>query len=187
MKSEVIFKRRPRHCQLCDSRQQANVGRFATTRSVRPLKIARLKACLLPGQKSPAPKLGASRLSAESEQHPPPPYSAGSKPISPGLSAAAAAKAKPPPPKPKPKRLTAAPTAEIVTALYDYAAQAEGDLSFQAGDSIEIVQRTQNENEWWTGKLNGKQGQFPGKYYLSNVNIIRREANAFTGNYVQLG
>ncbi|KKY31472.1 putative bar adaptor protein [Diaporthe ampelina] len=80
------------------------------------------------------------------------------------LAAAAAAKAKPPPPKPKPSRLSATPAAETVTALYDYSAQAEGDLSFRAGDVIEIVSRTQNENEWWIGKLQGKQGQFPGNY-----------------------
>jgi amphiphysin len=90
-----------------------------------------------------------------------PPYKS---PTSPGLAAAAAAKKKPPPPKPKPQKLSAAPAAEIVTALYDYSAQAEGDLSFRAGDRITIVTRTQNENEWWTGKLNGKQGQFPGKH-----------------------
>lgn len=78
---------------------------------------------------------------------------------------AAAAKAKPPPPKPKPKALmAAAPKVETVTALYDYSAQAEGDLSFRAGDVIEIVTRTANENEWWIGKLHGKQGQFPGTY-----------------------
>ncbi|TQS32507.1 hypothetical protein Golomagni_07173, partial [Golovinomyces magnicellulatus] len=63
-----------------------------------------------------------------------------------------------------PSHLAAAKTAETVTALYDFAAQAEGDLSFSAGDVIEIVSRTKNDNEWWTGKLNGKQGQFPGNY-----------------------
>jgi amphiphysin len=49
-------------------------------------------------------------------------------------------------------------------ALYDYEAQADGDLSFNTGDVIEIVQRTSNENEWWTGKLHGRTGQFPGNY-----------------------
>ncbi|KAI1327333.1 BAR domain-containing protein [Xylariaceae sp. FL0255] len=97
------------------------------------------------------------------ESHPPPPYSVGSG-SSPALAAAAAGKPKPPPPKPKPSRLTGASVAEHVTALYDYSAQAEGDLSFRAGDVIEIVTRTQNENEWWTGKVNGKEGQFPGNY-----------------------
>ena len=55
--------------------------------------------------------------------------------------------AAPPPPKPKPSRLSGAPTAETIIALYDYEAQAEGDLSFTTGDMIEIVTRTNNENE----------------------------------------
>lgn len=104
----------------------------------------------------------------ESSENPPPPYSAAtpvSAPSSPALGAAAAGKAKPPPPKPKPSRFSGVPAAETVTALYDYEAQAEGDLSFSTGDVIEIVTRTQNENEWWVGKLNGRQGQFPGKHF----------------------
>lgn len=110
------------------------------------------------------------------ENNPPPPYSetpgAGSTMIgranSTGgstLSAAAKAKPAPPPPRPKPSRL-AAPV-ETVTALYDYEAQAAGDLSFSAGDIIEVVQRTNNENEWWTGRINGVEGQFPGMIALS--------------------
>lgn len=103
---------------------------------------------------------------SETSEHPPPPYSPG--PVSPALAAAAAAKSKPPPPKPKPSRLSATPAApkvETVTALYDYAAQAEGDLSFRAGDIIEVVARTQNGNEWWTGRVQGREGQFPGGLY----------------------
>lgn len=69
----------------------------------------------------------------------------------------------PPPPKPKPSRLSGAPQAETATALYDYEAQADGDLSFSTGEVIEIVTRTANENEWWTGKCRGKTGQFPGQ------------------------
>jgi len=106
------------------------------------------------------------------EANPPPPYSPvigsanSSTPASPSLSASIAAKGKPPPPKPKPSRLSGVPAAETVTALYDYEAQAEGDLSFTAGELIEIVSRTQNENEWWTGKVGIRQGQFPGKSCL---------------------
>ena len=99
-------------------------------------------------------------------EHPPPPYSPASSvsaPSSPAIGAAIGAKGKPPPPKPKPSRLSGVPAAETVTALYDYEAQAVGDLSFSTGETIEIVTRTQNENEWWIGKCNGKQGQFPGK------------------------
>ena len=64
---------------------------------------------------------------------------------------------------------------ETVTALYDYEAQAEGDLSFSTGDVIEIIQRTSNENEWWTGKVNGRQGQFPGMYIAYPTNSLSRD------------
>lgn len=50
-----------------------------------------------------------------------------------------------------------------VIALYDYDAQAEGDLSFKKDDKIELVQRTPDSNDWWTGKLRGAVGVFPGK------------------------
>ncbi|KAI0472576.1 BAR domain-containing protein [Xylariaceae sp. FL0804] len=130
-----------------------------------------------PPQPSPSlasTKYGQPPPQPEAAENPPPPYSASAlsanspkspapvSPLSPGLAAAAAGKPKPPPPKPKPGRLSGAPSVETVTALYDYAAQAEGDLSFRAGDTIEIINRTQNENEWWTGKVNGRSGQFPG-------------------------
>lgn len=79
-------------------------------------------------------------------------------------TSAAKSKAAPPPPKPKPGHLGAAGVSkETVTALYDYEAQAEGDLSFSAGDVVEIVQRTGNENEWWIGRVGGREGQFPGE------------------------
>ena len=42
--------------------------------------------------------------------------------------------------------------------------KAEGDLSFSAGDRIELVERTENADDWWTGKLNGRTGVFPGTY-----------------------
>lgn len=121
--------------------------------------------------KPSASQLGGSHSHSNSvDGQAPPPYSPGmaspplTSPKPASLAAAVAAKAKPPPPKPKPTRLSGAPAAETVTALYDYSAQAEGDLSFRAGDLIEIVSRTQNDNEWWTGKLQGRSGQFPGQY-----------------------
>lgn len=119
----------------------------------------------------------SSRRQTLDLEGPPPPYASslspklnGSSTIgranSTGSSWGAVAKAKgaaPPPPKPKPSKLSSTPAAETATALYDYEAQAEGDLSFITGDVIEILQRTANENEWWTGKVAGRQGQFPGK------------------------
>lgn len=90
----------------------------------------------------------------------------------------------PPPPKPKPKRFSGIPATETVTALYDYEAQADGDLSFTTGEVIEIVSRTQNENEWWQGRVGGRQGQFPGKLVTSF--IAERGLTFMTGNYVRL-
>lgn len=83
-----------------------------------------------------------------------------------GAAAAAKKKPAPPPPKPKPKNLSV--ESEKATALYDFEAQANGDLSFSAGDIIDVVKRTSNANEWWTGKLHGKEGQFPGNYVKLN-------------------
>jgi amphiphysin len=142
----------------------------------------------------------AAEAAAESSAHetlaieaPPPPYSAGSASLSaPGsASLAGIAKSKgpaPPPPKPKPARLSGNPATETVTALFDYEAQAEGDLSFTTGEVIEIVSKTDNTNEWWIGKIGVRQGQFPGSYHripflLAGVSWLTIR---LAGNYVQI-
>ncbi|ORZ25777.1 hypothetical protein BCR42DRAFT_400900 [Absidia repens] len=56
------------------------------------------------------------------------------------------------------------PVHHYVLALYDYQAQADGDLSFRKDDKIELVERTSDQNDWWTGKLDGQTGIFPGNY-----------------------
>lgn len=119
-----------------------------------------------PSTLSPVSSTYRRTTAGSAEEEAPPPYTPGSASMSPpgsaGLASAAKGKSAPPPPKPKPSRLSGVP-AETCTALYDYEAQAEGDLSFTTGDTIEVVSRTSNENEWWTGKVNGRTGQFPGK------------------------
>ncbi|KAG6857665.1 hypothetical protein H0H87_010234 [Tephrocybe sp. NHM501043] len=107
-------------------------------------------------KKTPPPPPGASSHAA------PPPYSPASSGS--GASSIAATKRAPPPPpplKPKPKPV---PQVQYVVALYDFQAQADGDLSFNTGDQIEVVERTANAEDWWTGRLNGHQGVFPGNY-----------------------
>ncbi|KAK6457473.1 BAR domain-containing protein [Scheffersomyces xylosifermentans] len=54
--------------------------------------------------------------------------------------------------------------AQTCTALYDYTAQAQGDLTFPAGAVIEIIEKTADTNGWWTGRYNGQTGVFPGNY-----------------------
>lgn len=121
--------------------------------------------------------------STATDDNPPPPYSsAGASPTG-SFSSAAKSKAAPPPPKAKPSHLSK--PVETVTALYDYEAQAHGDLGFSAGDVIEITQRSENTNEWWSGRIGGREGQFPGKCFKSFLfNLLR--FLTFLANYVEL-
>ena len=148
------------------------IVKFKTTGQRRPVKFqSRLaiqngRANSTSSEKSTVPS--NRRLTHDSFDNPPPPYEANGdigRSASTGSNwmSAAKSKAAPPPPKPKPGRLSGVPAVETVTALYDYEAQAEGDLSFSAGDTIEVVSRTDNTNEWWIGKIGARQGQFPGK------------------------
>ncbi|KAF8923915.1 hypothetical protein BGZ58_002379 [Dissophora ornata] len=63
-------------------------------------------------------------------------------------------------PPPVPRKIGS----KMVVAIYDYEAQQEGDLGFRKDDKIELLQRTADANDWWTGRLNGRQGVFPGNY-----------------------
>lgn len=158
--------------------EELSIVHFKTTGGRRP------GSKLLPGSISGKDKLAAEqktipsrRTTETSENNPPPPYSAhtASTLIGGSSSLAAAAKAKKPPPPPKPARFGGSPAVETVTALYDYEAQAHGDLSFSAGEVIEVIERSNNENEWWTGRVNGKTGQFPGMtstFYLTLSDIF---------------
>lgn len=104
---------------------------------------------------------------------PPPPYSNSNTPAA-AAAVSAAAKRAPPPPPVKPKPPVAPKPVVYVTALYDYDAQADGDLSFKAGDKIELVEKSQSAEDWWTGKLRGSQGVFPGKQLpLTRITIHR--------------
>ena len=76
-------------------------------------------------------------------------------------SDAAKKRAPPPPPPPKP---SVSPKPEFVTAIYDFAGQSAGDLSFRTGDRIKIVKKTDSLEDWWQGELNGTRGSFPRNY-----------------------
>ncbi|KAJ5135022.1 uncharacterized protein N7515_004300 [Penicillium bovifimosum] len=113
--------------------------------------------------------LGRGRSSSTAtDDNPPPPYSSAGISHSPTGSFSSIAKSKPAPPPPRAKPSHLSKQVETVTALYDYEAQAHGDLGFSAGDVIEIVQRTDNTNEWWTGRIAGREGQFPANYVQLN-------------------
>lgn len=113
----------------------------------------------LGGLSAGAPSRSGSVLSSSSAAAAAPPaYS----PTTAAAGGIAGKRAPPPPPtKPKPGM---APAKSYVVALYDYTATADGDLTFKAGDRIEVVERTASTDDWWTGIVNGHQGVFPGNY-----------------------
>jgi hypothetical protein len=51
-----------------------------------------------------------------------------------------------------------------VRALFNFKGEQEGDLAFQKGDIITIIKRSNTQNDWWTGRLNGKEGIFPANF-----------------------
>jgi len=63
-----------------------------------------------------------------------------------------------------PRPVPTPPTGTQSRALWGYNenGQDPNDLSFAAGDTIEIVEET--NADWWTGRVNGKQGLFPSTY-----------------------
>lgn len=65
------------------------------------------------------------------------------------------------PPPPPPPRATKKKI--FVEALYDYNASQDGDLSFSSGDCIEIIEKSDNSDDWWKGCIDNKIGMFPGK------------------------
>ncbi|XP_077187650.1 unconventional myosin-If isoform X2 [Paroedura picta] len=61
-------------------------------------------------------------------------------------------------PKPPPMR----PSGPRCQALYQYHGQDVDELSFNAGDVIDILM--EDTSGWWKGRLHGREGLFPGNY-----------------------
>lgn len=69
--------------------------------------------------------------------------------------------------KTKAKFASSLPLGEGVSraiALYDFNAVEAGDLSFSKGDVILITKKSDSTDDWWTGKLGGKEGIFPANF-----------------------
>ena len=128
---------------------------------------------------------------------PPPPYTQGN---SPAAAVAAATKRPPPPPPPTKATKPVIPKPTYVIAMYDFTAQvrnpnslfvedvaeravkAEGDLDFRSGDKIEVITRTPSTEDWWKGRLNGREGVFPGEESMA---VLADFSHSVAGNYVQ--
>ncbi|KAJ3145129.1 hypothetical protein HDU89_007546 [Geranomyces variabilis] len=67
------------------------------------------------------------------------------------------------PPPIAPRKSKPAATVETRTALYDFNGERPSDLSFKQGDVITVV-KAGGPEEWWVGRINGKEGEFPATY-----------------------
>lgn len=56
---------------------------------------------------------------------------------------------------------------ERVTAIYDYSADKDDELSFQEGSIIYVLKK--NDDGWWEGVMDGVTGLFPGNYVEANL------------------
>jgi len=75
--------------------------------------------------------------------------------------------AQPPYIAPKPELTTPLSPHEGIAraiALYDFQAVESGDLSFSKGDVITVTKKSNSNDDWWTGKLNGREGIFPANF-----------------------
>jgi len=160
--------------------RKPGIGRTPSMSSTQAPGLARQSSTSKYGM-PPPPAAGLAAPAA------PPPYSSGGAA---GLTSSGSIKKAPPPPPPM-KRGVSAANVQYCVALFDFAAQvsdershclrsaepgthacrfalcviqAEGDLSFSVGDRIQIIERSDSQDDWWTGKVNGLTGSFPGSY-----------------------
>uniref|UniRef100_A0A672JRR8 Osteoclast-stimulating factor 1 n=1 Tax=Salarias fasciatus TaxID=181472 RepID=A0A672JRR8_SALFA len=64
-----------------------------------------------------------------------------------------------PPPAPKPQPRPAGPRCR---ALYQYIGQDTDEISFEVNDVFDLVK--EDPSGWWTGRIHGREGLFPGNY-----------------------
>ncbi|CDH12286.1 uncharacterized protein ZBAI_04072 [Zygosaccharomyces bailii ISA1307] len=49
-------------------------------------------------------------------------------------------------------------------ALYTFSGEEYGDLPFRKGDVITILKKSDSQDDWWTGRVNEREGIFPANY-----------------------
>jgi len=54
--------------------------------------------------------------------------------------------------------------ADQAIAKFTFDADQPGDLGFKKGEVITILKRTDNETDWWTGRVGDREGIFPSNY-----------------------
>ncbi|KAJ3159221.1 hypothetical protein HDU86_001824 [Geranomyces michiganensis] len=143
-----------------------NMGTGVKVNSPYAERIASQRASSAPPTKKGANRVGAATgapsggfnlktaASATTVSTPAPPADSFSR----NAVSASSAVAPPLPRKPKP-----AATAETRVALYDFNGERPSDLSFKQGDVITVM-KSGGPDDWWVGRLDGKEGDFPATY-----------------------
>lgn len=118
----------------------------------------------------PAPPAAAASETEEQDDQgiPPPPPPPPAPPVAPAAPAAPALQEEAPaPPPPPPARVAAAVEDRglVCTAMYDFDASEDNELTFAEGDTIIHVD-DQISDDWWSGtnERTGAQGLFPANY-----------------------
>ncbi|XP_020707621.1 mitogen-activated protein kinase kinase kinase 11-like isoform X1 [Athalia rosae] len=65
-------------------------------------------------------------------------------------------------------------SSNIFTALFDYVAQGEDELTLQRGETVEVLSKDSKisgDEGWWTGKIHGKVGIFPANFVAKAESI----------------
>jgi hypothetical protein len=52
----------------------------------------------------------------------------------------------------------------LAQTLYNFRGEMKCDLVFRKGQVIQVMTRTESQNDWWEGKLEGRVGIFPANY-----------------------
>uniref|UniRef100_A0A3B3RUS7 SH3 domain-containing YSC84-like protein 1 n=1 Tax=Paramormyrops kingsleyae TaxID=1676925 RepID=A0A3B3RUS7_9TELE len=65
-------------------------------------------------------------------------------------------------------KVTKADRPLVVTAVHPFMGQQPGDLSFDVGDKITVVTKTDSQFDWWEGQLQGQVGIFPANFVSFN-------------------
>nr|XP_015213718.1 PREDICTED: SH3 domain-containing YSC84-like protein 1 [Lepisosteus oculatus] len=52
----------------------------------------------------------------------------------------------------------------VVTAMHSFVGQQPGDLSFNVGDKITVITKSDSQYDWWEGQLRGEVGIFPANF-----------------------
>lgn len=82
----------------------------------------------------------------------------------PGSTEKKAGPGRPAAPKPNYAAKQALLKKDQAVAVYNFDADQPGDLGFKKGDIITILKRTDSDNDWWTGRIDNREGIFPSNY-----------------------